>query len=527
MASIRPKIRLHDFGGHLVCPNCRDLYDNPQLLPCLDSVCERCVNAHPVEVEQPEQGPEIPHENFHCPRECCEKQYTTNAQAQNVVSNRFLANLVETFKLEDDLCKGKRVACDACGERESAVVVCLHEACRKKLCQTCREYHERELKLKNHPLLEVGRLCHSRSSGATQLEAQDITRKAWFCHLHGEQQICMYCPQHKEVTCPLCGTDNHRECPNLKSVERLFIQENPLPKMQQTIQQVQAMNNEVQQAMEHVNTIKEELRRNERQVKESIDNRYEEVVRQLTEQQERLKEQATVMCRVKAELLDNQLEVLDRVHRNVAHSLRFIEDSVDISTKVEFYFLKCPFERRMDELKSILNDTYKDPLENIVLRHDVDDEDENIRVCAALGNVHSNPTVSSFTVENNGGPQLELEAGKESGIMITCNDAGGSIVKDLDIRLMPSLQAKLVVGEDDVNPVEVQDAVFGSVKVNTARGMYLIQVVPQKVGAHRLYVYLKRPDPYGIELINGGQPINVMVVRNMSALSMLPFSIHV
>lgn len=103
-------------------------------------------------------------------------------------------------------------------DKEKATDYCL--SCKEYLCDQCTEYHRRSMASLDHTIMST---IEMKSVHVAPKESTHKCPK----HRHDEK-IQMYCHDHEQPCCGLCGCTEHRKCERVDTVENAvqFLKEN-------------------------------------------------------------------------------------------------------------------------------------------------------------------------------------------------------------------------------------------------------------------------------------------------------------
>ena len=189
MAKQRNKVKFADEmpkTADLLCPSCQKRFVSPLLLPCLHTMCKKCIDAERI---APKNG-KLP---------CCpicsqsldlQKEFPLNFVANNMIN---LAAVNENTPLD--------FICDSCEtEGEKVTMRCSH--CHLFLCAFCTTAHRRMSATKTHLLQPVEDL-------RGQIFKGNHPRRPSFCLTHSSERLCYFCQTCKASTCRQCSLTTH------------------------------------------------------------------------------------------------------------------------------------------------------------------------------------------------------------------------------------------------------------------------------------------------------------------------------
>ncbi|NXN73909.1 TIF1B factor, partial [Himantopus himantopus] len=152
----------------------------PQLLPCLHSVCRECLAS--VQVREPCGG------MVNCP--ICKHQ----CDLKDVVENYFLRD----SRAEDAAASQESIqCCTSCEDNALATSYCVE--CSEPLCETCVEAHQRVKYTKDHTV---------RATGSGKAKEGE---RAVYCSVHKHEPLVLFCNTCDTLTCRDCQLNVHKD----------------------------------------------------------------------------------------------------------------------------------------------------------------------------------------------------------------------------------------------------------------------------------------------------------------------------
>ncbi|XP_078329295.1 uncharacterized protein LOC144624031 [Crassostrea virginica] len=188
-----------------VCSICFEKFKTPRYLPCKHSFCHDCLCSYIVSQCKSTE----PRLGFHCP--LC-RQYTLcdgDVKKPGNWAEYFPLNNV----LEKMVSQSDNKQCEPClreNEEEAATSYCL--SCREYLCVLCTKSHRKFLAIKDHKIVN---LCEMES-----VQVFPTLEEANRCPIHCNEEIQLYCADHEQLCCGLCGATTHKKCENISMVNK-------------------------------------------------------------------------------------------------------------------------------------------------------------------------------------------------------------------------------------------------------------------------------------------------------------------
>ncbi|XP_077314326.1 transcription intermediary factor 1-beta isoform X1 [Lithobates pipiens] len=152
----------------------------PQLLPCLHSVCRDCLSPEPADSSAEPEAAVV-----NCP--VCKNQCLQR-------------DLVENYFLREDSASGQAAEtihrCTSCEDNAIANSYCVE--CTEWLCETCVEAHQRVKYTKDHTV---------KVKGGSQKETEHTV----FCPVHKQEPLMLFCDTCDTLTCRDCQLQGHKD----------------------------------------------------------------------------------------------------------------------------------------------------------------------------------------------------------------------------------------------------------------------------------------------------------------------------
>ncbi|XP_072281527.1 transcription intermediary factor 1-beta [Pyxicephalus adspersus] len=152
----------------------------PQLLPCLHSVCRSCLNPEPADSSAEPSAAVI-----NCPS--CKNQ----CLQRDLVDNYFLREDSSSDQGSETIQR-----CTSCEDNAIANSYCVE--CTEWLCETCVEAHQRVKYTKDHTV---------KVKGGSQKESEHTV----FCPVHKQEPLMLFCDTCDTLTCRDCQLQGHKD----------------------------------------------------------------------------------------------------------------------------------------------------------------------------------------------------------------------------------------------------------------------------------------------------------------------------
>ena len=180
------------------CPVCHELFADPKLLPCGHLLCRHCLISWLQSKAQ-----------AHCPLCRCvivDPEERTGGKSLENIADGFPSDLAMAALVESQQLLSKDHPCESC-VTETATSICLN--CNCFLCSNCAAGHKRLPVSRHHTVEELSSLT------ADKLAAS----RPSFCAVHADEISKVYCPTHGASICWQCATIDHRQCPEVTTLE--------------------------------------------------------------------------------------------------------------------------------------------------------------------------------------------------------------------------------------------------------------------------------------------------------------------
>lgn len=264
------------------CPVCKLSFHNrePKLLPCLHSLCKKCLPPAYGEPKRDIQGLPVnnnPLSSVQCPvckQECWEI---------DVLDNFFVKDSAEAPSSTME--KSSQV-CMSCEDNTEATGYCVE--CVEFLCVTCIEAHQRVKFTRDHTI---------RQKQDMSPESLDIsTQRPVFCDIHKQEPLKLFCETCDRLTCRDCQLLRHKDH-NYQFLEDAY--RNHKQYLEHMTQQLQEKRKTIEEVSNYITNGLQQVEENRKvvtnEIKKSICNLIMEINR-------------------KGKILINQLEALTKDH---------------------------------------------------------------------------------------------------------------------------------------------------------------------------------------------------------------------
>ncbi|XP_039462182.1 E3 ubiquitin-protein ligase TRIM39-like isoform X2 [Oreochromis aureus] len=259
-----------------LCSICLDVFTDPVSTPCGHNFCKNCISQH-WDIS----------ERCQCP--VCKKDFQTRPELH---INTFISDMVSQFRhetqqkvssssSEQQAAKPGEVPCDICtGTKLKALKSCL--VCLASYCHTHLQPHLTASRLKRHQLIDPEENLESR-----------------MCMKHNKP-LELFCKTDQTCVCMLCSVIDHKTHEFVPLREEYEGPKSELVKTEAEIQQmIQKTRQKIQEIKESVKMSKDAADREKAEgvqvftaLKESVDRRLNELIKDIEDKQETTEKQA-------------------------------------------------------------------------------------------------------------------------------------------------------------------------------------------------------------------------------------------
>ncbi|NXK29321.1 TRI66 protein, partial [Arenaria interpres] len=288
---------------------------DPRMLPCLHSFCKDCLpdliqgySCIPTEYEVLYEG------ILSCPvcKQTC-----------------FARDIVENFFLKDFPTGNSAMekSCSMCKEKRPAHSLCT--SCNKWLCSTCTEEH-RHVKEAGDHLLSVS----LKGCTATEDEASELSL---FCPVHTQEPLKLFCETCDTLTCRSCLLTEHKEHRFRHLDEAL---QNQRVILENVITKVEEKKNGIHVSAKQIEDRLLEVKHLHKKVENQIKMAKMVLMNEINKRTNILLEQLEKITSERKQKLEQQLQSVVVLSRQVEHVQNFISWAVCSKSNVPFLFSK-------------------------------------------------------------------------------------------------------------------------------------------------------------------------------------------
>ncbi|OWF50517.1 E3 ubiquitin-protein ligase TRIM56-like [Mizuhopecten yessoensis] len=187
-----------------VCSICLQTLTIPKYLPCLHTFCELCLQGW-IESQVTKSGRNIKQVEFTCPVCRTNTRLPSKATATNKSewASTFPSNHIIVSLIDKSMIEKQKKSCDPCSVMKKDVQAtqwCVQ--CSEAYCGPCSQVHRGMKATRKHKLIGL----------------QDVLRDLKclsldeMCNEHADEVIKLFCVDHDQPCCTICGATSHRKC---------------------------------------------------------------------------------------------------------------------------------------------------------------------------------------------------------------------------------------------------------------------------------------------------------------------------
>src|SRR6218665_3176009 len=361
------------------CPICTNAFTDPRMLPCVHTVCLKCLKST-SEAAQQKPGDKIP-----CP--FCSEEFTIpeggiDGMPRNIFMESFLATK-SSQKMGNTT-----ILCDLCNARNEgktreipiAAMRCLE--CQAYYCESCVNVHRFQKLQKLHQVIKIG--------GDKELGLKRPLANILLCDNHSHKPLDYYCFGCKKIVCVSCFVEDHasHKCKDVTTADGKFRQmiEKEAYKMSTSINEMLLMrDNNVKRKADFLREIDEkekEIRNRNQKLKYIIDRHTKSLLDELyVKKSKHLKEMESQMVEI-----ETQCTRL-RNFQAYCNELRLKGSASDICSSVDVLLVRAD---EIDTMQEALNGRPHKLVDVAFRETDLEDILQSANVSNIVGNIKGN-----------------------------------------------------------------------------------------------------------------------------------------
>ncbi|XP_068214823.1 E3 ubiquitin-protein ligase TRIM33-like isoform X2 [Palaemon carinicauda] len=296
----------------------------PKLLPCLHSACNKCLTHEAAEPEMNKDDDIVAMDPLiHCPM--CKKGFPQ----ESILDNMFIC---EAQSGERGSVAGaeESFTCTSCSDEAIATGLCTD--CSEWLCDQCIQAHKRVKVTKDHIIKGKGDVDSDSSSS---LKTQ--TKKSLFCNIHTKEKLNLYCQTCDQLTCRDCQLIEHREHKYKFSEEMANLTRE---RLKQFLLDIRKKRGYIENAKELVAERRQQIISKQESVQADINRLVETFIEIIRQRGNTLFELLRDVCNSKQEQLDKKNEVLLHLGSQADHCITVVEAVMNTSSDMALLYSK-------------------------------------------------------------------------------------------------------------------------------------------------------------------------------------------
>ena len=338
-----PSTALDKLQEQLTCPVCLSQFDSPKTLPCLHSLCLKCIQKLPVDLEK---GKHV----ISCPT-CRRTAQVPDKRPADLPTAFVINSLVEIQEQLKLSAKGKQILCDNCSEGD-ATSYC--KQCAIGFCESCLGYHNKLRAHAAHQIMDMKDVVMTASQLLPVKEEAIMN-----CTDHNEP-LKVFCETCQELICQSCTIRRHKDH-NYNVVSDTF------PKHRQDIEKVLEVVVKKMVALQDALTA---ITRREEEVAKQRDDRIKEIrlqvqgiVELVTQTGQQLEGEIARVAEGKLQLLGEQKEEAELAVVQLKSCKEFVEKGLEVGSQQQILSEKKSMIEGMEVVSTQINTDVFQPIE--------------------------------------------------------------------------------------------------------------------------------------------------------------------
>ncbi|XP_037781495.1 E3 ubiquitin-protein ligase TRIM33-like isoform X2 [Penaeus monodon] len=295
----------------------------PKLLPCLHSACNKCLTHEAAEPEMNKDDEIVAMDPLiHCP--VCKKGFPQDS----ILDNMFICEAQGSGDRGAGASE-ESFTCTSCTDEAVATGLCTD--CSEWLCDQCIQAHKRVKVTKDHIIKGKGEVDSDSSSTKTQ------AKRALFCNIHIKEKLNLYCQTCDQLTCRDCQLIEHREHKYKFSEEMASITRE---RLRQFLMDIRKKRGYIENAKELVGERRQQILSKQESVQADINRLVETFIEIIRQRGNNLFDLLREVCNSKQEQLDKKNEVLLHLGSQADHCITVVEAVLSSSSDMALLYSK-------------------------------------------------------------------------------------------------------------------------------------------------------------------------------------------
>ncbi|NP_001088294.1 tripartite motif containing 24 S homeolog [Xenopus laevis] len=363
---------------------------SPRLLPCLHSLCQRCLPPPERFLSVSDPRPPDPSAAplqvgvIRCPvcsQECAER---------DIIENFFVRDTTEVPSSTVE--KPSQQVCTSCEDNAEALGFCVE--CVEWLCKNCVQAHQRVKFTKDHTVRQKEEVPPAVGANS---------QRPVFCPFHKKEQLKLYCETCDKLTCRDCQLQEHKEH-RYQFIEEAFqsqkvIMDTLIAKLTEKNKYIKFTGDQIQNRILEVN-------QNQKQVEQDIKVAVFTLMVEINKKGKALLHQLEALAKDRRMKLLKQQHEVDGLSKQLEHGVYFSKWAVNSNNSTALLYSKRLITHRLRHLLRARCDVT--PVTNTVQFHcDANSWAQNIFNLGSLGIEEGDPSqqTTPMEVQNTQGTQ--------------------------------------------------------------------------------------------------------------------------
>ncbi|XP_058823512.1 E3 ubiquitin-protein ligase TRIM45 [Topomyia yanbarensis] len=233
------------------------------------------------------------------------------------------------------------ILCELCTDDVTATSSC--STCSLKLCNFCKEAHQRQRNTSTHIVRTVAELL--KKSRRTDPEARSIK-----CPMHPEHQLTLFCTTCHQVVCNECAAHVHQDHKYTSALKACKIYDRFV---RNAIEQTKPMEDYARQSIGRLNDMSVRINNKCEAVQQDVEAFIDEYAEALDEHRKSLLKQIDDVREAKLEMIIAQQAELEQRSQNARTAIDFAEEIINEGNEVEnLVFVSILLKRLQHCIKS-------------------------------------------------------------------------------------------------------------------------------------------------------------------------------
>ncbi|KAK3853270.1 hypothetical protein Pcinc_040183, partial [Petrolisthes cinctipes] len=304
------------------------LDQEPKLLPCLHSACNKCLTHEAAEPEINKDEDIVAMDPLiHCP--VCKKGFSQDS----ILDNMFVCEAQGCGDRGGNTAMSgeENFTCTSCTDEAVATGLCTD--CSEWLCDQCIQAHKRVKVTKDHLIKSKSEVDADDASSTNKVQV----KKALFCNVHIKEKLNLYCQTCDQLTCRDCQLTDHREHKYKFSEEMATLTRE---RMKQFLHDIRKKRGYIENAKQLVAERRQQIITKQESVQADINRLVETFIEIIRQRGNTLFELLREVCNNKQEQLDKKNEVLLHLGSQADHCITVMEAILATSSDMALLYSK-------------------------------------------------------------------------------------------------------------------------------------------------------------------------------------------